>query len=464
MKSLLPVLLSLIFGTPAAAGETPLNLASQHELFVDDHLIASMDGVALKMHKPQAQEVVLTCDAPWEGNTSAYFTFFEDGGLYRVYYRGSHFDETSKKSSHVETACYAESRDGLNWTKPNLGLMEFNGSKENNIVLIGEGCHNFAPFKDTNPRCPPESRYKALARAGAGLRAWQSSDGIRWSRIRKEPVITAGAFDSQNLAFYDAKLGAYRSYWRYFRGGVPDGRGKMTPRLRDIRTAISKDFLTWFDQADLQYGSAPDEQLYTNAIQPYARAQHLLIGFPTRYEPKHSQVEPVLMTSRDGVNFRRWPEPVIPIDAPQDRDGNRSNYMALGLLSLPGDAGLSVYGTEAYYKGRGSRVRRFSYRMDGFASASAQEKGTLVTKTLTFSGAKLTLNVVSKRTTRVEVQDAAGKAYPGFQLSDCIPIQGDFIKQEVRWKEAKVESLAGKAVRLHFELQEADLFALQFTQ
>ena len=76
------------------------------------------------MHLPEAREVVLTCDAAWEGNTSAYFTVLEEGGLYRMYYRGSHFDEKSKRTAHPEYVCYAESRDGIRWVKPELGLVE----------------------------------------------------------------------------------------------------------------------------------------------------------------------------------------------------------------------------------------------------------------------------------------------------------------------------------------------------
>ena len=454
-----------------AAAAEPVKIGSRRELLVDEYLIARMDGVSLKQHKPQPQDVALVCDQPWEGNTSAYFTLFQDGDIYRAYYRGTHFDEAAKKSAHREVTCYAESRDGITWTKPKLGLVEFNGSKDNNILLIGEGCHNFAPFKDANPNCPPESRYKALAGTGnegtrkerPSLQAWQSPDGLHWTRVREEPVITAGAFDSQNTAFYDTELGAYRAYWRYFTGGYTDERGWKPKGVRAIRTATSKDFLTWENQADLAYGDAPETQLYTNAVRPYARAPHLLLGFPTRYEPKHSQVEPVFMTSRDGVNFNRWEEPVIPITAPEDRDGNRSNYMTIGVLQLPGrDKELSVYGTEAYYTGPGSRIRRFTYRLDGFVSASAKEQGELITKPLTFAGSKLSLNIVSKGSTRVEVRDADGKPVPGFTLDDCAPITGDEIDHAVVWKGGSLTAFAGKPVQLRVVLQQADLFALQF--
>lgn len=460
----------ILLCTPAMAADA-ISLGTKRELFVDEHLIASKRGMELKLHKPQAQEVALVCDAPWEGNTSGYFTLIQDGDRYRCYYRGTHFDEKLKKGAHEELTCYAESRDGITWTKPKLGLVEFQGSKENNIILVGAGCHNFTPFLDTNPNCPPESRFKALAGTGdnttrkkkPSLQAWHSADGIRWSRIREEPVIDAGAFDSQNLAFFDAELGAYRAYWRYFTGGHTDERGWKPKGVRAIRTAISKDLLSWTNMNNLAYGpNAPEVQLYTNAVRPYFRAPHLLLGFPTRYEAKHEQVEPVFMTSRDGVNFKRWEDPLIPITAPKDRDGNRSNYMTNGLLQLPGnDRELSVYASEAYYTGPGSRIRRFTFRMDGFVSASAED-GEIITRPITFTDSKLMLNLVSQIGTRVEVQDETGKAIPGFTLDDCTSLIGDGINQLVAWQGGSLAKLAGKPVRLRFRLIEADLFALQF--
>jgi hypothetical protein len=464
----IPFLLCLIAN--AVFGET-IDLRQRRELFVDEYLFASKQGVEWKLHKPQAQDVALVCDAPWEGNTSGYFTLFQDGDLYRCYYRGSHHGEEGGRPSQPGVTCYAESRDGITWTKPQIGLFEFEGSKDNNIVHVGDGCSTFAPFLDTNPNCPPGSRYKALATMGdnverkknPALQAYHSTDGLRWKLMREKPVITAGSFDSQNTAFYDAERGEYRAYWRYFTGGYTDERGWKPSGVRAIRTATSKDFLTWENQADLAYGKgAPAVHLYTNAVRPYAHAPHLLLGFPTRYQPKGSQVEPVLMTSRDGVHFKRWEEPLIPITAPKDRDWNRSNYMTIGVLSLPGkERELSVYASEAYYQGPGSRIRRFTFRVDGFVSASA-EKGELITKQLTFEGTKLMLNLLSQGETRVEVQNEAGKAIPGFALDDCTPLKGDLIDQAVTWKGGSLAALAGKPVRLRFAMQKADLFALQF--
>jgi hypothetical protein len=452
--------------------EEAINIGGRRELFVDGHLIAKMEGVVLAPHKPEARDVAIVCDAPWEGNTSAYYTLFEDAGLFRMYYRASHFDEATKKETHPELTCYAESRDGITFTKPKLGLHEFNGSKENNIVWVGPGgTHNFSPFKDTNPACKPEARYKALGGVAVKengkekwvLHAYQSADGLRWSEMSKEAVITDGAFDSQNIAYYDQELGEYRAYWRYFTKRQIDESGKKSGHERAIRTATSKDFLKWENQTDLAYGDAPPEHLYTNAIRAYERAPHLSIGFPTRFQPKNQQVEPVFMSSRDGVNFKRWPEALIPITAPKDRDGNRSNYMTRGLLSLPGnDRELSVYASEAYYTGPGSRLRRFVFRTDGFVSARATGKGTLLTKPLVFDGSRLSLNLASRGGVRVEVQDAAGKPLPGFALAGGEVIKADEIEKVVSWKGGSLSSIAGKPVRLLIEMEDAEVFSFQF--
>lgn len=439
----------------------PLAIGSRLELFADDYVIDRLEGEAsLHLHRPAPQEVVLVTDKPWEGNTSAYYTIFRDGDLYRAYYRGSHWDEVAKKATHPEVVCYAESKDGIHWTKPNLGLFEFDGSKQNNIVWDGIGTHCFAAFKDTHPDCTADARYKGIARGRPtgkkGLYVFKSPDGIHWTRIKDEPVITNGYFDSQNLAFWDAHAGTYREYHRTFVDGV-----------RAIMTGTSSDYVNWTEPVLLNYGDAPNQHLYTNAVQPYDRAPHILLGFPTRYLPAEGQrVEPTFMASHDGLNFKRWLDPVIPEDAPEDRDGNRSNYMTWGLVQLPGnEKEYSVYATEAYYTGPDSRVRRFTYRVDGFVSLRGTgQGGSLVTKPLVFEGDELQLNVATQDggSVRVELQNTAGKPLDGFALSDCQPLQGDSIEQAVVWSGGKLSSLAGKPVRVRFEVNNADIYSFKF--
>ena len=439
-----------------------VSIGSRRELFVDHYLIDRLEGAAeLVLQRPQPQEVVLTTDRPWEGNTSAYFTLFQDGDVYRMYYRGSHFDETAKKATHPEVTCYAESRDGVRWTKPDLALVEFDGSKHNNIVWDGVGSHCLAVFKDSNPDSPDAARYKAMGRGHPthpkGLYTLTSRDGVHWNLTSESPVITEGAFDSQNLAFWDSNVGLYREYHRTFDNGV-----------RHILTGTSTDFVNWTQPTLLSFPGKPVEHLYTNAVLPYPRAPHLLLGFPTRYLPDEGQrVEPTFMSSRDGRSFHRWTDAVIPESAPKDRSGNRSNYMAWGLLKLPhNDREYSVYATEAYYTGPDSRLRRFTYRVDGFVAVhAATNSGSVLTKPLRFNGAQLSLNAktVEGGAVRVELQDAGGTPIPGYTLSECDSFRGDEIDQVVTWSgNADVGPLSGEVVRIRFELQNGDLYAFQF--
>ena len=443
--------------------QVPIDIGSRLELFVDDDLVESISGnTVFDLKKPEAQEVVLVTDAPWEGNVCAYYTVFQDESLYRMYYRGLHYDTTTGSFPHEEVTCYAESVDGINWTKPDLGLVEFEGSTQNNIIWSGAGSHNFTPFKDSNPNAAPDALYKAFARnavAGGptGLYALKSPDGINWSLMSETPVITDGAFDSQNLGFWDEERGCYAAYYRDFLSGV-----------RDIKTATSDDFLNWDSHGFLNY---PDgtltEHLYTNAISPYIRASHQLLGFPTRYNPSTQQVEPILMSSRDGFNFERWEEALIPITAPEDRDGNRSNYMGSGMAILPySDREISMYAPEAYYEGSDSRLRRFTYRVDGFVSANSTGGiGQLLTKPLVFDGDSLQVNFATfdQGTVRVELQDINGNPIPGFTLNDCQTLSGDEIDQILYWNgSSDLSQLAGTPVQILYELNNADLYSYQF--
>jgi len=262
----------------------PVPAGSRLQLFVDDYLIESMNGVELRLHEPRRAGIVFQTDAPWEGNTSAYFTVLYDGARYRMYYRGSAAPAYVRKSvlaagvtptpAHPEFACYAESADGIRWTRPALRLHEFEGSSENNIIWAEKGTsHNFAPFADANPAAPAEARYKALAGDGRGLVAFQSADGIRWHKVREQPVITDGRFDSLNVAFWDETASEYVAVYRDFRD-----------KVRTFKCARSKDFLNWTKGEWADFGEqSPIEQLYTNATVPYFRAPQIFLAFPKRF-------------------------------------------------------------------------------------------------------------------------------------------------------------------------------------
>jgi hypothetical protein len=493
--------------TARAAVKSAVVIGDRRELFLDDFLIDGLSGKAeRRLHHPVRREVVLVHDEPWEGSGSGYHSVFQDGGLYRMYYKAWHLDVSPGKvrtDTHPLYCCYAESDDGIHWRKPKLGLVEFQGSKDNNIVLasgtrgpLHVDAGHPAIFKDDNPAAPPEARYKAFVRSEKpnGLLPFKSPDGIHWSPMSDGPVITDGAFDSQNLAFWDSAHGTYRAYWRYF---TDPKKGRS---LRAIRTATSPDLLHWGEQADLSYSDSPPEELYTNQIKPYFRAPHILIGFPTRYtdrgwspsmkalpEREHREMrssgsprygtaitEALVMASRDGVKFTRWNEAFLRPGIERLGTWNYGHqYLAWQIVETPSDlegapAELSLFASESYWTGTSSALRRYTLRPDGFVSVSApMGGGELVTKPLTFEGNRLLLNVSTSAagTLRVEIQAPDGKPLPGFSLADCDDLFGDSLDREATWKgRGDVGSLASKPVKLRFVLQDADLYALRFSK
>lgn len=134
---------------------------------------------------------------------------------------------------------------------------------------------------------------------------------------------------------------------------------------------------------------------------------------------------------------------------------------------MPGtDDEVSVYAIEAYYTGPASRVRRFTYRRDGYASLHAgSEGGEIVTRPLTFDGKSLVLNakVESNGEVQVEIQDEAGKPVVGFEASECQPFSGDSTRAVVGWTgKPDLGAVAGRPIRLRFTLKNADLFSFRF--
>lgn len=424
------------------------------ELFVDEVLIESKRGVALRLNTPVRREVVLTTDRPWEGPASAYFTAIQDGKKIRLYYRGYCPGDQSLE----QATCMAESDDGIHFTRPNLGLFAFGGSKANNIVWQGLEAHNFAPFLDTNPKASPSARYKALGGINSKLYAFGSPDGIHWSKLSPTPVLTDGTFDSLNTAFFDETIGRYRCYSRYFTSG--DYKG-----ARAIQSCLSEDFMRWSKPAPNLYDSGPPtEHFYTNATRPYPGAPHLLLSFPKRFVPERTKragyKEPgvsdaVFLSSRDGLHWSRpfreaWVRPgPDPYNWTQ-----RSNMPASGIMET-GDGEFSLYLSE-HYDWPDHRLRRVSVRRHGFASVHADfGGGEFTTRPLVLTGPRLLLNYATSAagSVQVELLDATGKP-----LAQSKPLFGDELEGA---SELNLAPWIGKPVKLRFTLKDADLYALQ---
>lgn len=425
---------------PAAAPpeSPPLDIGSRRQLFNDRRLVDRLEGEArLILHAPQPQEIAVRTDQPWEGTAPGYMTVVRDGDRCRLYYRVANgfVGDTDER----QYTCCAESADGIRWTKPRLGLVEFAGSKENNIVWRGPLSHNFTPFRDDNPAAPPAERYKAVGGpsrypwdkgydpARDGLMLLVSADGIRWRKRDDTPLALRGNFDSQNVVFWDAAAGLYRIFWRDHRPDSP-----RQPAGRDIRTATSPDCRTWSEGEWLVYDPARsgsperDEagdptgdhhQLYTSGVQPYPRSPGLLLGLPERYcdrgwtrstdrlpdrgvrkaradkgigggRPTRwgTVVTDVLfMSSHDGRRFFVWPEALVRPGIQRPGNWNYGGaWAALGFVETPSlhpgaPPELSIYVQEGdgplELDGSRGAIRRHTLRLDGFASVHAPLTG-----------------------------------------------------------------------------------------
>ena len=487
MPRTVAVLTALVFSftvkdSGTLKGVEPIDIGTRLELFVDRLLIDRLEATELRMHHPRRGGVVLKLDRPWEGIVCGYFTVIHDGGRYRMYYRGR--PSTSRRDGEPEArevTCYAESADGKKWTRPNLRLHHAYGTLDNNIILTGPGpvTHNFAPFVDSRPGVPSSERYKGVGGLSTtGLLAFVSADGIHWRRLREEPIIRKGAFDSQNNVFWSELEQRYICYFRTWKHGV-----------HWISRATSTDFLNWEPSVDMEFGDAPAEHLYTNQTAPYFRASHIYIGTAARFVPGRNALtdeqakaidldnprnygelrgavsDAVLITSRGGNRYERtFLESFVRVGGDPRDWVARSNYPARGVVPT-GEREMSIY-VQRNYGQPSTHVERLVLRTDGFTSVHAGYRGgTMVTKPLKFSGKKLLINYATSAvgSVRVEIQNAEGQPLSGFALDDCREIFGDEIERTVTWKRGgDLSAVMGQPVRLRFRLRDADLYSIRF--
>ena len=110
-----------------------VEIGSRRELFVDRYLIDDLKGLRFVLHHPRDEGPVLTLDKPWEGHFCGYSTVLTLDDGFRLYYRGR--PGVGADGDETETTCVAESADGITWIRPNLGIHEVNGTRDNNVVL-----------------------------------------------------------------------------------------------------------------------------------------------------------------------------------------------------------------------------------------------------------------------------------------------------------------------------------------
>ena len=229
------VVLSFWLSTmPLLASPEVRQLGSQLQPLWDAWLIESLDNIRHVLHSPQRREIVLRRDRPWEDQTLCNPVVIKDGYRYRMWYRA----RAIKKPIYT---AYAESLDGIHWAKPDLGLIEHEGSKHNNLIwpVPGGKGRSVSVIKDQNSQADPQERYKAITNQGRTLPSGRdialpyglvSLDGLRWRMAQKKPIVTPplgdAAFDSHNILLWDGVREHYAIYargWRFLYAESRDG-------------------------------------------------------------------------------------------------------------------------------------------------------------------------------------------------------------------------------------------------
>jgi len=450
-----------------------MNIGSAKQLFVDGALIESSRGVTLTMNPPRKTgEKCIAPDRPWESyGVCAYNSVTEDGGIYKLWYDAIANDDS-------RWLCYATSTDGVHWEKPALGIVEFGGAKDTNIVFPLEkkdhepGC----VFIDRNPKCAADARYKMVCSydgpGGPGTYVFQSADGLRWRPISDRPSFRSS--DTGNVAFWDDRIGRYVAYIRTWTPLRMVGRCEFD----DLADFGKEQVVFGYDAQD-----PPDMDFYTNAAVKYPYAENVYLIFPSAYfhypEPpvgKYRNDGPLdirFAVSRDGIHFARPDrKPYIGLGV-KGRFDDSAMYMTTGMIRHGAELWQYYEGYDfthgAYHVATDKFtgvISRVVQRLDGFVSAdAAYDGGELTTVPVVFAGTRLELNVDASvaGSVRVEVLDAGGKPVAGFALADADAIKGNYVDKVVTWKGGEdVSALAGKAVRLRFVMRDAAVYAFQF--
>lgn len=493
--------------TPPVPGT--LDIGDRRQLFLDDRLVAEATRIAAFTRRPDkaGSNPILTADREWEiGDagpdlsgiqiTGQAVLYDDEEKLFKMWYLANIASPHPGEQYARRPLCYAISRDGLKWEKPELGLIEFRGSRRNNIVGDWADPQFFNFIKD--PQDPdPSRRYKAMgemegsgaANRNGGVAVAFSPDGIRWTPYSGNPVVHHGRnlADAPTMLGWDPRL---RKYVGYFRPGPPlapeiYGVGLDRRQIRSYGYALSDDFVNWTptelmmapDAAD-----APDVQYmqFTAGIDG-----DFYVGFNHVYKTTELVWDVYLMTSRDGFHWN-WIDRSVPWFPRGEVGSYDACYMTLSGPIFHDDRVWVYYGG---YSGAHSRNRgRFGDRVmsinlctlprDRWMGLMAGPfRGTLVTRPLLFKGRKLMIDIEASTGQQVPREDGklrfenaefrvalegpSGGAIDGFGLdrSSVLLRSG---RQEVSWRGSDLSQLAGQAVRLRCEYRNAVLYSVQF--
>jgi len=468
------------------------NLTGPWQLFIDDYLIASKANIIRRYHGFQKYpgNPLIVVDRPWEAHVVNVCSVLpgEDGTGFRMYY----YCWTPDNDPNRSHMCYAVSKDGIHWEKPNLGLYTWkvDGTKNNNIIPNAPG-HVFRTPWETDP----DRKYQGVGGGPGGkYYAKASPDGIHWKSLSDEGIISGG---DTSYFYWDPHTKLFRCHVKV--GGnvtglrrrcvgfsestdithFPPLRMMMAPDdLDDAWTYPNLVARTHFDgrlipllqqrrgwQAEPStvarthfYGcsSIPYETMYVGLLQIY-RAHD-----PEGYF--HGPLWMELVSSRDGVHWLREEGDRPPIlDVGRFRQFDDGMVISRDFLIVGDEIWMYYTGYDELhdllpYK---SAIGLAKLRKDGFVSLDADEApGEIVTKPFADVSGTLQVNYNARGgALRVELLDEDGNVIPGYERDACEPLTGNAVRQNVTWRTKKTLPADGGPVRFRFLLDHVRLYS-----
>lgn len=456
-------------------------LGTDHELFVDNYRIESMDDVGRVLHPAEKSPLpTIVADQPWETSVYTYGSVVKPKGAntYRLYY--------TCLGSGAYPICLATSKDFKHWTKPDLGLVDFKGSKHNNIVTSPGGNVVY------NPDAPADRRYSFLyfKNNPFGYHGMISADGLHFKPASDQPLLPGG--DVVELTYDEvAKLYIATFKDRLFQSDTPGTYD------RSAFIATSKDFLHWSPRTLAVGGEVADDgaayvqgglesQIYG---MPTFRYGNQYLGIPwdlqtTDYTTGQfasagdGPVVPGLASSRNLLQWDREVRgPLIESGDPGAwNDG--ALYTSTNLRVTDKTVELLYGGFNTWHGGalppkvQKAAIGLATWRRDGFVSLTNAaaggygNPGSVTTKPFTFTGKNLYVNakVLTGGELTVDVLDGAtGEPIGGLTADRTVPVKGDRVSVKVHWtRGAKVAALQGKSIKLKFHMRGVELYSYWF--
>lgn len=471
------------------------------QLFLDDEVLESVEGVKRVLNPPLKCGAVLTGDQG-KGQTglqtrSAPF-WNEQLNIWEWWYWGYYTVPPYGKyqTTRIRVTQYARSEDGLVWERPSLGRHKWRGSEDNNVAFDPEAGFE-QPYHILRDEQDPDEarRYKGL-HGVLDRRPAVSPNGFDWDVLDVKPVPSS----DESHCLYDEISGEFLALVK-----------QPTDWGRSVWLSRSGDFEHWTDPSLILHSDEVDRanrcerirkviedpvylsppivdgtdyiaEIYQMAVLPY---EGIYVGFPVLFNPagaippphmNYTAINQVELTvSRDLQAWQRVAnrEVFIGVDPIEGDCYGWAQNLPCGRPVAKDDGEVWIYYNACRFRGPRDLYPEFpdelfddisalclaKVRKDGFVSLDAEKTGTGITKPFVAEG-ELNVNVDAKDGEfGAEVLDAKTmKPLPGFEMENCRTIQGDHLTAVVRWQEKSAVDVS-IPVRVRFVMNRAKLYS-----